>query len=155
MSATTIGVAPVLSAPLDVLGASRRGHRSATLRARDLSVLLGVSPSTLKRMVTSRSMPVEPLPWPGHPRWSRTAVSMWLGGSTDLPDEAFRMLAVAEVAMALGMSRSSAYRALPAWLAAGVAVRCVSDWRIPIGRLSWLLEPQDSSRNAGRPPASA
>ncbi len=110
------------------------------LRRSQLASLLGVSASTLVRMLTSGHMPVAPLPWPGHPRWSRAAVANWLGGADDLPDASFRLLTVPEVAEHLGISRSSAYRALPTWVAAGQAVRCVSDWRIPLARLARLLE---------------
>lgn len=111
------------------------------LRRSQLASLLGVSASTLVRMLASGHMPIAPLPWPGHPRWSRAAVANWLRGADDLPDVSFRLLTVPEVAEHLGISRSSAYRALPTWVAAGQAVRCVSDWRIPLARLSLLLEP--------------
>jgi predicted DNA-binding transcriptional regulator AlpA len=110
------------------------------LRRAQLASLLGVSTSTLVRMLANGQLPVAPLPWPGHPRWSRAAVSTWLGGADDLADHALRLLTVPEVAEHLGISRSSAYRALPTWVAAGQAVRCVSDWRIPLARLARLLE---------------
>lgn len=109
------------------------------LRRSELAGLLGISSSTLMRMVASGLLPVAPLPWPGHPRWARGAVSLWVGGVDDLPDEAFRLLTIPEVAGHLGISRSSAYRALPIWTAAGNAVKCVSDWRIPLARVGSLL----------------
>ena len=109
------------------------------LRRSQLAALLGVSPSTLMRMLDAGLLPVAPLPWPGHPRWSRAAVSSWVGGEPDLPDDAFRLLTVPETARHLGISRSSAYRALPAWVASGAAVRCVSDWRVPAARLPMIL----------------
>ena len=56
-----------------------------------------------------------------------------------MPDEAVQLLTIPEVAGHLGISRSSAYRALPIWSAAGNAVKCVSDWRIPLARLGSLL----------------
>lgn len=114
--------------------------RPLVLRRSQLAALLGVSSSTLVRMLANGLLPVAPLPWPGHPRWARLAVAEWLGGSEDLPDVAFRLLTVPEVAEHLGISRSSAYRALPIWVAAGQAVRCVSDWRIPLARLARLLD---------------
>ena len=115
--------------------------RTLVLRRSQLAVLLGISPSTLIRMLDSGLLSVAPLPWPGHPRWSRTAVSVWVGGEPDMPDDAFRLLTVPETARHLGISRSSAYRALPAWVAAGAAVRCVSDWRVPAARLPMILGP--------------
>lgn len=109
------------------------------LRRSELAALLGISSSTLMRMVATGLLPVAPLPWPGHPRWARPAVSLWVGGVDDMPDEAFRLLTIPEVAEHLGISRSSAYRALPIWTAAGNAVKCVSDLRIPLARLGALL----------------
>lgn len=109
------------------------------MRRSELAALLGISSSTLMRMLATGLLPVAPLPWPGHPRWARGAVSLWVGGVDDLPDEAFRLLTIPEVAGHLGISRSSAYRALPIWTAAGNAVKCVSDWRIPLARVGSLL----------------
>lgn len=109
------------------------------VRRSELAALLGISSSTLMRMLAAGLLPVAPLPWPGHPRWARPAVSLWVGGVDDLPDDAFRLLTIPEVAGHLGISRSSAYRALPIWTAAGIAVKCVSDWRIPQARLGSLL----------------
>ena len=91
-------------------------------------------------MVASGNLPVAPLPWPGHPRWSRSAVAAWAGGAEDLGDDGFRLLTIPEVADRLGMSRSSAYRVLPMWASAGYAVRCATDWRIPVARLAYLVE---------------
>lgn len=110
------------------------------LRRAQLAALLGVSTSTLVRMLANGHLPVAPLPWPGHPRWSRAAVCAWVGGADDFPDRSLRLLTIPEVAEHLGISRSSAYRALPMWVTAGQAVRCVSDWRIPLARLAQLLE---------------
>lgn len=51
------------------------------LRRSQLAALLGVSMATLVRMLANGLLPIAPLPWPGHPRWSRSAVALWVGGA--------------------------------------------------------------------------
>lgn len=80
------------------------------LGRRDIARLLGVSLSVLDRMRRSGLFPVEPLPWPGHPRWSRQAVLAWLGVHPDAADEECTLLTLTEVAEVLNVSRSTAYR---------------------------------------------
>jgi predicted DNA-binding transcriptional regulator AlpA len=123
------------------------------LRRSQVAHLLRVSPATFDRMRKSGAFPVEPINWPGHPRWSRKAIVEWLGGDETTTDDECALLSLAEVAGLMNTSRSTAYRRA-AGLPAVKASDC-GDRRYPRIAVCHLLSSASSPARSRLPAAAA
>ncbi|MEQ1701411.1 MAG: hypothetical protein ABMA25_14980 [Ilumatobacteraceae bacterium] len=115
------------------------------LRRSQVAHLLRVSPATFDRMRKSGAFPVEPINWPGHPRWSRKAIVEWLGGDDDTSDAECELLTLSEVARRLSVSRSTAYRSARRLLPQPQSLTLAGELRYPTLAVAVVLQTQSQA----------
>ena len=117
LTATPAAALPVLETFEDLAQRNADGTRRpvVVVTGRQLASVLGVHPTTLRRMARSNQLPVRAVGVDSRPRYSVHSVLRWIleREPTDADHRTnCRLLTIAQTAPLLGCSRATAYRLL-------------------------------------------